>query len=247
MTLEALLGPAVPATYLVLLVLETLRPARVWPAIRRWRVLGGAFFIVMGGIVTVGPLLLPAAWIAQHRLFDLSGLGMAGGFVVGYLGLTFVFYWFHRAEHAWTPLWRLMHQLHHAPQRVDLSGFAFTHPVEMLATSLIFATTTTLVLGVDPRAAALVGYVHALASMVQHLNVATPRWLSVLFQRPEAHGLHHERNVHYRNFGDLPLWDMVFGTYVNPERFAGEVGFDDTASRQLGAMLTFADVHGARL
>ena len=247
MTLEALLGPAVPATYLVLLVLETLRPARVWPAIRWWRVLGGAFFIVMGGIVTVGPLLLPAAWIAEHRLFDLSGLGIAGGFVVGYLGLTFVFYWFHRAEHAWTPLWRLMHQLHHAPQRVDLSGFAFTHPVEMLATSLIFATTTTLVLGIDPRAAALVGYVHALASMVQHLNVATPRWLSVFFQRPEAHGLHHERKVHYRNFGDLPLWDMVFGTYANPERFAGEVGFDDTASRRLGAMLTFADVHGARL
>lgn len=247
MTLEALLGPAVPATYLVLLALEALRPARVWPEIRWWRVIGGAFFVVMGGIVTVGPLLLPAAWIAEHRLLDLSGLGIAGGFVVGYLGLTFVFYWFHRAEHAWTPVWRLMHQLHHSPQRVDLSGFAFTHPVEMLATSLIFAVTTTLVLGIDPRAAALVGYVHALASMIQHLNVATPRWLSAFFQRPEAHGLHHERNVHFRNFGDLPMWDMIFGTYANPERFAGEVGFDQPASRRLGAMLAFGDVNGVRV
>ena len=47
---------------------------------------------------------------------------------MGYLGLTFVFYWFHRAEHAFGPMWRVFHQLHHAPQRVDLSGFAFTHP-----------------------------------------------------------------------------------------------------------------------
>ena len=51
MTLETLLGPAVPATYLVLLGLETLRPARAWPSIRFWRLLGGAFFLVMGGVV----------------------------------------------------------------------------------------------------------------------------------------------------------------------------------------------------
>ena len=66
------------------------------------------------------------------------------------------------------------------------------------------------------RAAALVGYVHAVAPMVQHLNTPTPRWLSVVFQRPEAHGLHHERNIHHRNFGDLPLWDMIFGTLRQP-------------------------------
>ena len=228
MTLETVLGPAVPATYLVLLGLEALRPARAWPAIRFWRLLGGAFLLVMGGVVTVAPLLLPAAWIAEHRLLDLSGLGIAGGFVAGYLGPTFVFYWFHRAEHAFDSMWRVFHQLHHAPQRVDLSGFAFTHPAEMLAT-------------------ALVGYVHAVASMVQHLNVATPRWLSLLFQRPEAHGLHHARGVHHRNFGDLPLWDMVFGTYANPPSFEGEAGFDQPASGQVGAMLAFADVQGGRL
>src|SRR5215211_4090662 len=215
MTLETLLGPAVPATYLVLLGLEALRPARAWPAIRFWRLLGGAFFVVMGGVVTVSPLLLPAAWIAEHRLLDLTGLGIAGSFVVGYLGLTFVLYWFHRAEHAFDPVWRLFHQLHHSPQRVDLSGFAFTHPTEMLATALIAATTTTLVLGIDPR--------------------------------PEAHGLHHERGVHYRNFADLPLWDRIFGTYANPQRFDGEAGFDQPASRRVGAMLAFADVHGGRL
>ena len=252
MMLEELLGPAVPATYLALLGIEAVRPARRWPEIRFWRLIGAAFFLVMGGVVTISPLLLSKSWIAEHRLIDLAGLGIAGGFAAGYLGLTFVFYWFHRAEHAFDPLWRGLHQLHHAPQRVDLSGFAFTHPAEMLATALITAVVTTLVLGIDPRAAALVGYVHAVASMVQHLNTPTPRWLSMLFQRPEAHGLHHERTIHHRNFADLPMWDMIFGTYVNPARFDGEVGFDEgigldaAAARRVGAMLAFADAHGAR-
>lgn len=246
MSLEELLGPAVPLTYIALLMLEVRLSARTWPAIPAWRWLGGAFFLVMGAIVTVGPLLLPADWIARRRLLDFSGLGVAGGFFVGYLGLTLVFYWFHRAEHAADPLWRLLHQLHHAPRRVDLSGFAFTHPIEMLATSLISAVTTTLVFGIDPRAAALVGYMHAVSSMIQHLNVDTPRWLSAVFQRPEAHCLHHERNVHSRNFGDLPLWDIVFGTYANPSHFAGDVGFEEVDSRRLGAMLAFVDVNGAR-
>ena len=53
MTLETLLGPAVPATYLALLGLEALQPARAWPPIRWWRLLGGAFFLVMGGVVTL--------------------------------------------------------------------------------------------------------------------------------------------------------------------------------------------------
>lgn len=247
MTLEALLGPAVPVTYLALLALEAGRPARRWPTIPAWRWIGGLFFVVMGGIVTVTPLLLPTAWIARHRLLDLSGLGTAGGVAVGYLGLTLILYWFHRAEHAFALPWRLLHQLHHAPQRVDLSGFAFTHPLEMLATGLLSALSTTLVLGVDPRAAALVGYLHAVASMAQHLNVATPRWLSVLVQRPEAHCLHHERGLHSRNFGDLPLWDRLFGTYINPARFVGEVGFDEGPSRRIAAMLSGIDVHGARL
>ena len=90
------------------------------------------------------------------------------------------------------------------------------------------------------------GYVHAVAAMVQHLNVATPRWLSLFFQRPEAHGLHHERGVHYRNFADLPLWDRVFGTYANPHASTAtraSTGQDRKRRRHAG----FADVHGGRL
>jgi hypothetical protein len=40
---------------------------------------------------------------------------------------------------------------------------------------------------------------------------------------------------------------MIFGTYVNPPRFDGEAGFDQPASRRVGARPAFADVDGARL
>lgn len=55
-----------------------------------------------------------------------------------------------------------------------------------------------------------------------------------------------------RNFADLPLWNMIFGTCANPVRFDGEAGFgegiglDGAAWRRVGAMLAFADAHGAR-
>ena len=55
--------------------------------------------------------------------------------------------------------------------------------------------------------------------------------------------MHHRLGVHYYNFADLPLWDMLFGTFRNPRQFLGECGFDAGADRRLPAMLAFADVN----
>ena len=76
----------------------------------------------------------------------------------------------------------------------------------------------------------------------QHANIATPRWLGYLVQRPESHAVHHAQSVHHYNFSDLPLWDMVFGTFVNPEKADFAVGFWKGASAELGGMLTFQPV-----
>ena len=44
-------------------------------------------------------------------------------------------------------------------------------------------------------------------------------------------------NVHARNYGDIPVFDMIFGTFVNPRSFEGEVGFHAGGSKKIGAML----------
>ena len=76
------------------------------------------------------------------------------------------------------------------------------------------------------------------------MNVATPRWGGFFIQRPEMHRIHHERNVHQSNYGDLPIWDMIFGTYRNPPTYDGLCGFDEPRESMVTSMLLFRDVNG---
>jgi sterol desaturase/sphingolipid hydroxylase (fatty acid hydroxylase superfamily) len=81
----------------------------------------------------------------------------------------------------------------------------------------------------------------------QHANGDTPHGLGYLIQRPQSHAIHHQRGVHAFNYADLPLWDMVFGTFRNPPRSALTPlqGFHDGASARIAEMLLFRDVSGA--
>jgi sterol desaturase/sphingolipid hydroxylase (fatty acid hydroxylase superfamily) len=51
--------------------------------------------------------------------------------------------------------------------------------------------------------------------------------------------------VHYYNYADLPVWDMLFGTFRNPREFRGECGFEAGADRRMAAMFGFTDVNEA--
>jgi sterol desaturase/sphingolipid hydroxylase (fatty acid hydroxylase superfamily) len=77
---------------------------------------------------------------------------------------------------------------------------------------------------------------------VPHLNVRTPQWVGWFIQRPEAHAVHHGRGIHAYNYGNFPLWDILFGTFRNPTKFHEPAGFWDGASAKVGAMLIGRDV-----
>lgn len=238
-----LVGLLIPVTYLVMFAIERWRPARHFPPRRGWAWLGVGFLLLVGALSTVVPLLLPQEWMAAHRWIDGTRLGVVGGTVVGYVVLSGVMYAVHRSFHTVPWLWRLTHQLHHSPQRVDIPGAVLFHPVEIVVQVLLQLFVTVIVLGLHPLAAALTGYVAAFYGMFQHWNVNTPQWLGYVIQRPEAHCVHHRRGVHAYNYGDLPLWDILLGTFRNPRRFNGECGFDAPADRRMGAMLAFGDVN----
>ena len=234
---------AVPVTYFVLLLAEKLRPARAFPPRKGWQWVGIGFLVLIGTVSTVVPLLVPADWLAAHRWLDGTSLGIGGGVVVGYFVLSALSYAWHRTVHNVGFLWRGVHQLHHSPQRVDIPGSVLFHPTEILVQVLLQLFVTVIVLWLDPLAAALVGYVAAFYGMFQHWNVRTPRWLGYVIQRPESHCVHHRKGVHYYNYADFPVWDMLFGTFRNPTNYIGECGFEDPADRRIGAMLAFADVN----
>lgn len=185
-------------------------------------------------------------WLRAGSLFSASShLGALAAGALGYVVSTFVYYWWHRARHASAVLWRTCHQVHHSPARLEVVTAFYKHPVEQLANTLVSALVAYPLLGLSLEAAAVFTVLAGVAELIYHVNVATPRWLGWFIQRPEMHRIHHERGRHASNYGDLPLWDMLFGTYRNPAHFDGVCGFDDDAEQKLGAMLGFRDVHGS--
>ena len=245
MDLVDLFGLLVPVTWLVLFVLERIFPARKFPPIRGWAWIGVGALLLLGTVQTVVPLLIPAQWLESHRLLDGGQFGVAGGIFGGGLAATLVSALLHRSFHRVPLLWRTVHEIHHAPQRVDIAGSAVFHVTEMLIYSGASILLLTVVLGLDPVAAAAVGYYQAFLGIFEHANLRTPQWLGYVLQRPESHCVHHRRGYHTYNFSDFPLWDILMGSFRNPREFRGDVGFDEPADGRVGAMLAFRDVNEA--
>ena len=243
MSFEEALPILLLATYLSMLAVERWRPARSFPQVKGWRWLGLGFLLVLFMLNGLIPELLPLKWIQDHALLPGWKLGITGGAAAGFLAVTLVDYAFHRAYHRWHTLWRAVHQLHHSAGRVDIYGSAYAHPTEIALMVLQGVFVLVFVLGLEPTAGAIAGYAAAFCAMFTHWNIHTPRWLGWFIQRPEAHCLHHERHVHAWNYSNLPLWDMLFGTWRNPPDFKGTVGFDDGRGKQVLAILKGRDVH----
>jgi hypothetical protein len=238
-----LIGLLVPLTYLAMLAVETVRPARRFPPRRGWRWLGIAFLVAIGTVSTIVPLLLPVDWLAAHRWLDGTRLGIVGGTLVGWLVLSGISFAWHRASHAWTPLWRAGHQLHHSPQRVDISGSTLFHPVEMVVQLLLQLFATIVVLGLDPLAAALVGYIaafHGLLPALERAHAALARRrhpaAGSALRAPPA------RRPREQLRRPAPVGHALRNVR-NPAGFAGRLRLRRAGDRRMLAMLAFADVN----
>lgn len=192
-------------------------------------------------------LAIGAAWatfFGGASLVDGSALGTLGGAAVGVLVYEFAHYWYHRLAHRFDGLWRLGHQMHHSAESLDAWGAYYLHPIDAALFISLSSLVLFPVLGLAPEAGALTSAVLTFLAIFQHVDLRTPHWLGYLVQRPESHRVHHARGVHAHNYADLPLWDMVFGTFHNPKGDAPKrtQGFYDGASSRLLDMLLFRDV-----
>jgi sterol desaturase/sphingolipid hydroxylase (fatty acid hydroxylase superfamily) len=240
MTTEEILGFAVPVLYVIMLVAERLFPARQFPPIKAWTLIGAGFLVASMAAGILAPFYVPLDWLAEHRLMDGTRLGVAGGAVVGFLAFELLFYGYHRLAHRVPLVWKMGHQMHHAPQRLDISSALVFHPFEQMLLNALLLGVGLFVFGLEPLSIAIIGAVLGFNALFQHWNVRTPTWLGYVIQRPEAHCRHHELNVHASNYSDFPIIDMVFGTFENPREFEGRVGFEERAS--YGKMLIGVDV-----
>jgi len=238
--MEAIVTPLIPLTFFLCLILERLRPARELPKIKGWLLRGVLAFVVTGVLNALLPMAVVAA-LGNRSLLHLAGLGTVGGALLALVATDGVLYWEHRLQHNVHFLWRWSHQAHHSAERLDVAGAAYFHPFD-ISLNVVLTALLALALGVTPDAAALAGFGGFLCAVFQHLNMRTPRWVGYIIQRPEGHSVHHARGVHAYNYGNLALWDLVFGTFRNPQDFMREAGFWDGASARVGAMLLGRDV-----
>ncbi|PWT71286.1 MAG: fatty acid hydroxylase [Proteobacteria bacterium] len=229
------------ALYAALIVWETLAPARALPRVKGWKVLGIGAFVLYFFLSSYLPLLW-TEHLARFQLFDLTSLGTWGGAAVGLLLYEGGVYFWHRSMHGSNLLWRVFHQMHHSAERLDTYGAFWFSPTDMIGWTVLSSLCLTLIVGLTPEATTVVLLATTFLSVFQHSNIRTPRWLGYVVQRPESHARHHARGVHYGNFSDLPIFDILFGTFHNPKDFAAEAGFYDGASRRIVEMFRFRDV-----
>jgi sterol desaturase/sphingolipid hydroxylase (fatty acid hydroxylase superfamily) len=230
----------IPATFLIFFIAERLWPDRALPKIRGWWAIGLLGFAASGAIITATAAALTNA-LRGHALLDLGGLGTVAGGLVFFLAVDFAGYWIHRAQHRSDIFWRIVHQMHHAPDRIDTSAGFFAHPLEFALLGVSSGGIGAL-LGISPGAAALGTFLSFAMNVFVHTNIRTPRWIGFVMARPEMHAVHHEAGVHAFNYAFFTLYDRAFGTYRNPETFRGENGLGRDAWKKIGTLLFGGDV-----
>lgn len=230
---------------MMMLLVEQFRPGTKLPKVTHWWPRVVVFNAIQASSVFVAAATWDQ-WLPEYRLLDNRALAPWLGALIGYLAITFVYYWWHRARHQFSFLWRCFHQLHHSPQRLEVVTSFYKHPIEIMINSLLSSLVLYFGCGLSPEAVSIAVLLMGGAEFFYHWNIKTPRWVGFFIQRPESHRAHHEYGIHTRNFSDLPLWDMVFGTFYNPVIVPELCGFSAEKEQQVWAMLTgkqVTDIH----
>lgn len=216
---------AVVAGALLIIVCERAWPYDARQALFRRELFGDLVFYGLAQSYVVG-LAITAFVQLLARQAPETGPGLVSGWPLGlqvvFFLLThdFYIYWFHRAQHASSWLWRL-HEAHHAPQEVDWISGAKSHALEIMINETVDLAPIVL-LGAHPWVVPIKLVVDVLTGMYIHSNVDIrrhPRWLAFV-NGPHLHRWHHavetaSRNV---NFGTkLAVWDHLFGTASLPK------------------------------
>lgn len=198
---------------------------RRWPARPAWlpgtgELLRDGAFLGLNAVADAAGALLLAALVLQGAQ-ALPGpaaawplwLAVPAAVLLGELGPYALHRWSHRGGWVWR-----VHSLHHAPQSVNASNNATTHPINVWWNQFARALPW-LALGFDAQAIVWAALFIQVQSFAVHANVAgtmgpLSRWIGTA----ELHRWHHSIDpAQALNFGTaLPLWDRLFGTYKAP-------------------------------
>lgn len=224
------------------LIIERLKPGRKLPKIKNWYYQAILINLVQL-LITLATARLWIEIFGEISLFKISNWQsqILQGLFAWFIG-TFFFYWWHRVRHL-KGFWLIFHQIHHSPSRIEAMTSFYKHPIEILSDAILSALILYPLLGCSMMGAFWYNCFAGIGEYLYHSNIKTPKWFRYFIQTPELHSIHHQFGVHKYNFGDIPIWDRIFGTYKDTTEFAERCGFPKNAENKLKEMLLFKDVY----
>jgi sterol desaturase/sphingolipid hydroxylase (fatty acid hydroxylase superfamily) len=123
-------------------------------------------------------------------------------------------YWIHRLEHRWAPLWRV-HAVHHSSRRIYWWNLSRNHPLDNLISALA-STAPVALLGASDAPLALMAAFTGAHAILQHSNIDLRTGpLDVFLATARVHRFHHSprREEADANYGPtLTVFDWLFGS-----------------------------------
>jgi sterol desaturase/sphingolipid hydroxylase (fatty acid hydroxylase superfamily) len=209
------------AVGILMLLVELAQPGRRWPKVVGWWTRALLLNCCQIAIVYLAGFLWDG-WMAHHRLWSADGLGVAGGAVVGYLVITFLYYWWHYWRHRSPVLWRWFHQVHHSPQRIEVITSFYKHPLELIANGALSSAVLYLIVGLGPAAASQAVLLSGLAELFYHWNVRTPTGSASSSSGPKVTAQGHRRGHRRIACAESFFRGQRFGNLLHPLFFGME-------------------------
>lgn len=152
-------------------------------------------------------------WLSANGLFKIEANVWTG--VALFLGVDFLFYWFHRFGHRTNIGWAA-HMPHHSTEELNYA-VALRASVTQRFFSFFFYAPLAFV-GFDAEWVIAVVAFHLVLQLLPHTRVVPklPAWIDSWMNTPSHHRVHHARNERYldKNYGGfLIIWDKLFGTF----------------------------------
>jgi sterol desaturase/sphingolipid hydroxylase (fatty acid hydroxylase superfamily) len=157
-------------------------------------------------------------WVYRHATLIQFAPGSVWPWIIGIVGLDFLYYWWHRASHEVNFLWAA-HIVHHQSEDYNLA-VALRQAWFTGLTSVVFYLPLAL-LGVPipifiaSNAISLIYQFWIHTELIRRIDPF--EWI---LNTPSHHRVHHATNPEYldKNYaGILIIWDRMFGTF-EPER-----------------------------
>ncbi len=168
--------------------------------------------------VVVALVFFPAySWLNQNFAFTEPAATWYN-FLLLFLGVDFLFYWFHRAGHSINIFWAA-HMPHHSTEELNYA-VALRASFTQRAASFFFYWPLALFFPAG-WVLSMVAF-HLVLQLIPHTRIIPklPIWIESWLNTPSHHRVHHGCNKQYRNknfAGFIIIWDKLFGTWVEEQ------------------------------